>query len=276
MDRYSIATLTLDGLPVWFTTGGGEVRGHLKTTRKGRRIYRVVLDRVNTVDLPDHATPSLWRPISADAWPEPLPAPAVVMVAPARPVPILSEPEAFVESGEGWPYPNVRLGSAGEPPETERELEARILRALRTQDTMPQVIREKTTAWPGALIVRATAVREALRASRNGRLSYLTDADHDDIYIDRSDLEARPARWSPTPRDVSDYAGNILRHAARWSRVQRRIAHRRSLNPPHSWRQIADLESTDTTRIRQLYDSAMRLAWETARHETAHDTRRSA
>ena len=276
LDRYSIATLTLEGLPVWWTTGAGEVRGYLKVTRKGRRIYRVIIDRANTVDLPDHAVPSLWRPIDPGKWPEPLPARAVVMLPPERPRPVPSEPEPFAETGAGWPYPDLRLGAAGEAPQSERELEARILRALRTLDQSPKDRFAKTTAWPGALLMQAQAVRAALRASKSGRLPFLTDRDHEDYYIDRSELDARPARWSPTPRDVSDLNANILRYWTQFSRAQRRITHLRALNPPHSWRHIADLMGTDPARIKQLYSSAMRQAWETARHETKLDTRRSA
>jgi hypothetical protein len=58
--------------------------------------------------------------------------------------------------------------------------------------------------------------------------------DYDDFFIDRSELNARPAPWSPEPGDVSDYESGRLPRA--WMDLcparDRWILAARSLKPP--------------------------------------------
>ena len=63
------------------------------------------------------------------------------------------------------------------------------------------------SAWPEPLQIEAQVREKMLVSSKGAAGEYLKfrREDYDDFHIDKSELNARPAPWSPEPRDVSDY-----------------------------------------------------------------------
>jgi hypothetical protein len=267
-ERYGIGTLDLPGLDVWFSIAGSEVRGYLFLTPSGRPRYRIYVTengRRHTQDLPRSATPDLWRP--AVAWPEPLPAPAVL----TKPVAWQSPPvpQRTAEPPEpvaGWPYPNLRLGRAGTPPKTVQEAEARILRAIRTRWVQERDtdLRGPTALWPKDLMVAAAVVEKNMRASPTRKLAGFRPEDYEQVFVDESDLRARPARWVPEPRDVSDYEwrpNGPLYWPVPWSK---HLFSRRSAMPVWTFGQIADDEGLSESEVIEIYAEACQTAFERA------------
>jgi hypothetical protein len=142
---YPISALRRDHYGVLFPIGplrlrsgevipAAEVAGFRKTYRRGyaneRVVYRVKRPDGSTEDLPEHLTPTQFRPANLDRYPDPLPEPAALTAenihwrsyhpAPAPP----DEREDLV-----WP-----AAAYSEPGKiSEREAEVRILRAWKTQ-----------------------------------------------------------------------------------------------------------------------------------------------
>lgn len=264
--RYNIKSLSIPGLDVWFSVAGKEVRGYLFLTPSGRPRYRVYVTeygRRHSQDLPRHAWPDLWRP--AVPWPEPLPMEATVM----RPVAWQSKPPPLrtVEPSEpvvGWPYPNLRLGRAGTPPKTIQECEARILRAIRTSRVQERDDdnRGPSALWPKDLVIAAAIVEKSMRASKTRKLPGFRPEDYEQFYIDESDLEARPARWDPLPRDVSDYEWRPrgpLYWPPDWSWS---LFARRADMPVWTFGQIADKDDMGESETIELYADACQTAFE--------------
>lgn len=253
VDRYSIDALNVEGVPVFFSVGDTEVLGFVKFTRSGRPIFRVGNHR-KSVDLPRHARPSLWRPVNVETWPDELPEPSTVtkdvawQSAPPRP----ATPEPALP-GEKWPYPNVALGRANVPPRSITEAEARILRAIRTQDSIDPTI-GSGCLWPKDLMIASAVVRKLLENSRSGRLAHFEKSDYADIHVDLSDLRPRPARWVPTPRDVSDVL--CLRWTDCLTSKEMSLFMWRSALPPYSWNQIAEFRNQDQEEVRCQYRAA--------------------
>ncbi len=275
--RYRIADLTLPGLPVWLTVCGQEMRGLLRLTPSGKRIFRVYTDGRHTIDLPKHAYPDLWRPIGA--WPEALPAAAVLTADvdwhSALPPTRTPEPP---EPTHGWPYPDIRLGSAGAPPSCTRECEARILRALRTFEVFnpADTLEWHECAWPKDLMISARVVdREVQSAARRAKLKGartfsvpgLRSDDYAYFHLDHTratDARPLPARWLPSPRDVSDYEwkGGPLR----WASDGVALFELRAAMPQFAFWQIAEALGRDEASIRLLYQEGCELAFERATH----------
>jgi hypothetical protein len=268
--RYRLCDLFVENTPVWWTLGQGEVRGVLKITRRGNRIYRVVTGYKRTEDLPEHAEPMLWRPVDMRTWPEPLPPVAATVAPPSVELPKVSEPEEWAESGQGWPYPSLRLGGPREKPATIQEAEARILRCVRTYDHLERVesdvvIGFPRKTWPGPLMVASQQRHEMLRSSRTGRIAQFTAEDYDHFHVDRSELDARPLRWMPTARDIGDCEAGVIRWLDAVSHSDQRIIRLRSANPPFSWRLIADHEGGTHDKAKQRYADAMKQVYRRAR-----------
>ena len=85
-------------------------------------------------------------------------------------------------------------------------------------------------------------------------------SDQDDYHIDTSELEARPARFTPTPRDVSDYEAAIdqrwLAHV--WKR-DRHLYQARAMLPPIQWWGLADDARVDESVVKQRYRDGLKM-----------------
>lgn len=257
--RYPIATLDAEGLDVWLTVGERELVGQVRFTQSGKPRYQQRVNRKLLTDLPKQAVVSLWRPIDENVWPYELPEPAVLTVEKVKQAPAVSEPEEAIAEGPGWPHPGVRLGRPNEAPESVEEVEARLLRALRTkfQEERPDTTSE--TLWLRSLMVKAKVRHKELEASPTGVLVGFRKQDYDDFHVDRSDLRPIPVKWCPTPRDVSDYEAGIhtkwlghVRKKDRW------LFAARAKNPPMSWRQIAEEENEHEIETKRRYRDALK------------------
>lgn len=264
--HYRITTLNAEGLDVWLTVGTHEIVGQVRYTASGKPRYQQRMSKKLLTDLPKQAVVSLWRPIEPSTWPYELPEPATLTHERVRDVPVASEAEAFTEEGPGWPHPGVRLGRAGEKPESVEEVEARLLRALRTAHLEERVDNSGETLWLRGLMVKAKVRQKELAASPTGKIIGFRPQDYDDFHVDRSELNARPAPWCPTPRDVSDYeAGTHRTWLGHVRKKDRWLFGARAKNPPMSWRQIADEENEHEHEIKNRYREALRSILRKAR-----------
>lgn len=272
--RYAIDTLHVPGVPVYLTVGDQEALGYLKLTATGRPVYRLGTLK-QSIDLPRHARPHLWRP-AVSPWPEPLPEAATV-TQPVRwssrkPDPAAWEPPVNQDT---WPFPDLKLGRAGVPPASSREAIARALRGIRTfseryRDRPPP----PSVSWPRDLLIEAHVVWKRLYTSRTGRSEHLRPEDYNDIWVDRSNLDARPARWEPTRRDIADVEdGGVLDWMRGLPHRQTQILRLRAALPPYSWRQIAEYQERSENDVRADYARACETVWRQARYEQA-DARR--
>lgn len=203
---YHPRDLYREGVQVILLVGGQEVDGYVtRFTQAGKPKWRIGLKRGNSHDVPA-AKVEAWRPIKPETWPEPLPEPMrmtkeVNWQSPPEPQ---SEPESGIGE-EWWVNPRTRLGTAGEPPVSALECEIRILRCICTQEAMDFEPIKIESCWPKDLEISAKVVAKNLRASRTGMLPGLRREDYSDIHVDTSELDARIARWTSYPRDVSDW-----------------------------------------------------------------------
>ena len=258
MNRYLISTLNLESTLVLLTVGDQEVAGYVKFSRSGRPTYRVgTLAR--SVDVPRDAV-FLWRPFDPLRWPDILPEPVRLQpeVNSWREQRVQHGPPDTPVRADGWPYPDVVLGRAGKIPKTCREAEARLLRMLRAFDVIyrdtPQ---HGHSAWPREWRVAASVIFKALRSSPTHKLAGLRHEDYADFYIDPTDVRALPARWQPTPRDVSDMEANGGAWIGGLSKMERSLFRWRSALPPYSFVQIAEHMDSTEDRARELYDRAV-------------------
>lgn len=248
---FPIATLDIDGEPVWLTVGGVELRGSLRTLASGRRVFKVCVGGRKTVELPAHTEPTAWRPVDPGSWPVPLPSQAVSGSLGALAAEIDADGDSIGEH-DWWASGQLHLGSSRDKPETPEEAEARFLRALRTADYIEHHTRDDMrpmSAWPAPLIIASACVRRLLESSHSGQLGFLQRADYDDFHVDRSRLDARRELWLPTPRDIGDLEAGVLKHLD----GSRRIWEMRSANPPYSWRQIADAIHRHRSGVKPMY-----------------------
>jgi hypothetical protein len=133
--------------------------------------------------------------------------------------------------------PAIRLGGNGEPPLSVEEAEIRVMRGLRTMDT-PGVVKRTDlgvrSCWPRTLLEWAD------------KLARLENRDE-------SELAALRAPWSPTLRDLGDWIAAVgwLAHLPRYELELFRLL---ASNPPHTWRQIADiLGERSVTSVKKRY-----------------------
>lgn len=266
MLRYSLRHLTIESEPVYFETGAGDVLGFLKYVGKdNRRVYRIRLDRSNSYDLPEKY-PLSWRPVNPDTWPDVLPDP-MSRVKEAEHV--TEQPRVAPErlsDLEWWCHPDFRLGQPGEPPVSLRECEARILRAFRTNDYLSKLDRPGyASAWPGDLMVAARCVAELLKTAKSGKLPFLNGDDYHDIHVDRSDLRALPARWTPTRRDIGDAEpGHAFSWLPKLNKSESAIFHWRTDTPPYSWAQISEFDGRARQVLQRRYKRIIEAAFKRA------------
>jgi hypothetical protein len=230
--RFDRSTLQVEGHPiVWITAGGHEIPGTVRFTRAGK--MRAVLNTANgRVEAIGDKIPPFWAPAHMASWPAPLPTPVDDAID-------ASKYNVEDSDGHGWPYPDVRLGRPDEPPESHRECDARILRCIRTARVLEYEPAPQECLWPPSLMIAAKTIERALRGSRDPRMSGWTAADYADYHIDPTDLRPLPARWMPTPRDVSDYEQRpnpLTWIPPHWHRI---YAWRAAL-PPYTWEMIAE------------------------------------
>ena len=260
---YPISSLDIEARDVIIVVNSREVIGKARFTNSGKQRLEIKVGAMRYEDVPKTAQVSLWRPINESAWAEPLPATATLtrdLPPPPKPT---TPVEEVVAEGPFWPHTHyVRLGKPGEWPETLDELEARLSRALRTQRVLEREVSYTNSAWPKPLQIEAQVREKMLVSSKGAAGEYLKfrREDYDDFHIDKSELNARPAPWSPEPRDVSDYESGRLPRA--WMDLcpkrDRRIIAARSLKPPLAWWRIADEERMTEDEVQRRYWNALK------------------
>ncbi|MEQ8823810.1 MAG: hypothetical protein RIC14_05505 [Filomicrobium sp.] len=261
---HDLKYLDVEGVRLWLRISCEDWLGFVKFTPSSEIKFRIGTP-LQSEDLPKHAKVDAWRPVNPETFPDDLPEPMKLQPEvdwKSPPEPPHSPPEPQ-EPDYGWPYPNIRLGRPGEPPESVLECEARILRCLRTIDALEWEPIKTEKAWPPELLVSAQVLHKLLSASRTGKLGCLKQDDYQDFHIDYSDLRPLPQRWRPTPRDISDVEhGHILSwipsDAERWF-------YWRSARPPYSFRQIGEYLNAPEDVIREEYEDVCQKAFEIAR-----------
>lgn len=250
---YPIVTLTAVMEPVILTGGGREYEGLLfGFDRRGRPVWKAIRAG-KLVRIDRDAAPETWRPFDGVTWAGPLPEPVREPRPPALFTDMPSAPEPLVPA-DGWPFPGLPLGTFREKPRSPLELEARVLRGLRTERT-PGIVKPDRLGYPSPWPATVTEWSDLIAQQEN----------HDNLV-----LRALRSAWTPDRRDLGDWdvatgwlAG--LRQPRqrphkpnRWQRIF--IA--RSLDPPWSWRRIADNAGRDVETIRGWYDEAIVRMWE--------------
>lgn len=250
--NFPIETLRAERVPVILTGGGREYEGVLfGHDKKGRAIWMAVTPRGLSRVRPA-AVPETWRPIDTAAWIGDLPDPVASPRPAALQEPVPSAPEGWVPA-DGWPVPGLRLGSAGERPQSAAELEARVLRGLRTERSPGVVRRDRLgygSNWPATLTEWADLISQA------------EGFDHA--------LHATRSAWRPDRRDLGDWHVALGWLAALREPRQRphqpnrfqKVMIWRSLDPPWSWRSIADKVGREPEMVRGWYDEAIARMWE--------------
>jgi len=269
--KYAIRDLTLPGLEVWLTVGLKEVIGYLHLTPAGRSVYRVGTIK-RSVDLPKFTKPTSWRPKDERRWPCPLPEPIISQ----KPVDwgvdgkIAKESPEGPEPTVGWPYPGLRLGRAGEIPKSVKECEARILRALRAEAVYGRERPRRSAYWPKDLMIASKLIEKGLYSASTGRSGALRDADYADFHIDKTDLRPLPARWEPTPRDVSDYEWHPGGPLSWPTRAGLDVLVPRAALPAFAFWQIAQELRTSEDDAKRLYQHECEEAFRRAQNVRAY------
>ena len=263
--RYRVSELYYDTEDLWLTIYDREVKGRVRFTGSGRPKFRRYVSLRHTEDIPKHARPTLWRPVSA--WPYELPEPARMIGEIIHPEPKVSDPIEPIHLGNGdfWPHAHVRLGRPNEKPECPDEAEARYLRAIRTHWLMTKVRVEVDCLWPRPLLTKSQEVEKTFAiAERQSKTKEDRDKilrklgfrreDENDFYIDTSELKARPVPFKPTPRDISDW------ELGRWIEwrptTDAGLIESQAQNPPPSFYELAETLSTTVSAIERRYESA--------------------
>lgn len=248
---YHPRDLYVDRVQLWLHINCQDVAGFATFTDAGKVRWHIGSLK-NFTGLPKHAKVEAWRPVMPDDFPDTLPEPMRLMEPPQwqSPPEPRSEPEA-AESDHGWPYPHIRLGRPGQPPESVEECEARILRFLRTREHFERERPKIERLWPPELVTAAAVVDKMLKAAPTRQLAFLRRDDYADFFCDESDKRPMPARWDPTPRDTSEYEDGRV---ARW--IVPGSGHYfgwRAARPPFSFRQIAEILRVDEDSARKHY-----------------------
>lgn len=275
-DWYPIAALTRADTAVRFLLGSGEVTGRLRIARNGGRRFQALRDAGDWLDLPQHAEPDLWRPLKSADWPDPLPEPATLAVA----------GQMVSQSGKRrWDARSQQAELAARiKAETEAEVEAAHGPA---EETAPATGRRPERWWLDAAAVSYSEPGRVSITEAEARLcrALLTDRLHPAHYSPMigttsaalgslvaehiSSADARPARFEPTPRDLDDYLVAMAWFAA-LNPPDLRVVHRafalnaeqrllawRALEPPLSWRQIAQRTGSNHTSVRTSHHRAL-------------------
>lgn len=252
--RYRVSELYYDTEDLWLTVQDREVKGRVRFTGAGKPRFRRYVSLRNTEDLAGSFEPSLWRPVHV--WPYELPDTAGMTVEVVLPKPTVSPslPPLHVGTGNYWPYPHVTLGRPNEKPESSDEAEARYLRAIRTHWMMTKEQVDISCLWPRPWMIESALIGKTLYACGRDELPWFRAGDKDDFHIDRSNLEARPVPFEPTPRDVSEW------EFGRWINwrpvTDAGLIESQAKNPPPSFSELADTLSTTVAAIARRYEAA--------------------
>ncbi len=233
MTWYAISTLDIPDTRVLFMWGEKEFPGMLKVNQQGARKYRMILDSGHKQDLPNYATPHLWRPEFEAVWPHTLPEPAwttpPAKQGPGRPT-VVDELECEYKSA---------LGKARTPPRSIGECEQRIIRAWRTMNhpgVVKSDLRTKMTYYPEDFLTASSVCKQdILKGLARVTLDELGDFD----FGAPEPSEEAIGVFNPTTRDMSDWD-----YALDWIKgIDRRtkdIFARRFSVPRWSWTVIAE------------------------------------
>jgi hypothetical protein len=256
-DRYHISTLEIPDTRVLFTWGESEFPGMMKVNKQGNRKYRMILDNGHKKDLPEYATPHLWRPEFESVWPHELPEPSRTMPAPQK---VEEQPavEDTLEAEHTSP-----LGKPRTPPKTLDECEQRIIRAWRTMNH-PGVVRKdlqtKLTYYPEDFLIAADVCKQGILKGR-ARVS-LTELGDFHFGAPESSEEAIGV-FNPTTRDMSDWD-----YALDWIKGvdgrTKRIFARRFAVPRWSWAAISEDLGRSRQAVEQKYRREIKRAFERA------------
>ena len=162
-DYYPLAALGREKVLVWLRAYETDVKGYVRVNKRGQRVIMIVSDDGRTMErAPDHIQRdvSLWRPVDPVAWPDPLPAPAVLVAPsdahahPARfpPLPAPEQrPRGIRNAPVGAPLLPDKIAYAPPGQITYEECESRLIRTLMTDRALPDTDRNKLKVrsnWP--------------------------------------------------------------------------------------------------------------------------------
>jgi hypothetical protein len=267
-DRYPISTLDSDEHDVLLTVGDVEMVGRLRLTATGKARFQIRKTRTSMEDLPREALVALWRPMDVSTWPYELPE-AASITREQRSNRTESVRSGDLPAGVGADS-HIYLGRPGEAPASQEETELRLIRCIRTRNVLERESYATQSLWPRPWLDEALIKHKQFALSPSGKMAGWREDDYEDFFVDRSELNARPARFAPTHRDVSDYEANIdkawLNLIAAYDRW---IFHARAKLPPLDWWQIADEERVDEHVIVERYGKALEKfsrGWEDESH----------
>lgn len=196
---------------------------------------------------PSVLEPTAWAPIGA--WPERLPEP----VGRYRyvPQPPAEDPGTPPEESDGWPCPGMMLGKRV-PPRSIEETEARILRGLRTMDTLVRVenISGGSVASDWLPELYWVGAKCPLYQDEEGRVVKLVDPNR---------IEDVRALWVSTLRDRTDWEF-ALDWWRRLDRRDREVIEMRAANPPYSFAGIGLRFRVTPNTARRWYVDAIARA----------------
>lgn len=261
--RFSISTLDVEEEHIFLTLmDGGECVGRMLLTPAGKQRFERFEGGRRYTKIP-YQFVSLWRPINVREWPFELP------LATATLTPELERPRAAPKRVQGGDLEDAPcevagfyLGRPDEPPESVSEVEVRLLRCIRTRNVLDRERNIVETLWLKPWQDAIKALNETLQAIKrhHGRIDIPTwrKEDYDDYHVDGSELEARPARFTPTHRDVSEYEAAI---DIKWLDIvwkkDRHLFLARAELPPVQWWALADAERLDESAIKGRYRDAL-------------------
>jgi len=238
---YATRDLAHDDLDVVVLVGEGEIVARRKTISRRREsstiwcAREIVREpgrptRYRYRDLPPHLQITCWRPLAG--FPGPLPAPTHLTGEVKWQTP--PEPPAPPTDELDWPHEYAEA-----PHITAREVEIRVLRALRTDGS----------AAEGGVDVRPAGYRDSVAILARNHLVA-------DEFVDANYIGPVGEAWEPTRRDRSDYL-QAMAWFTKLTAAQRGIIKDRSLNPPYSFRLIGERASKSAEWARKRYRRAI-------------------
>lgn len=267
MRWYAIQHLYIDDVPVVFRVGDRALKGLLKIGVRGGFQYWIQSGR-ELRQLPVTMKPWCWRPETIADWPARLPRQTIQEELPDIAVTAETEEEEL-DGIEKILNPSFRLGQPVERPQSRAEAESRFLRCLLTDRFMerlePAIRRQRTTAadWPREFVVGAKVVESRLRSSRDGKIPGWRVEDYDDVFVDKSDCDAKPVSWEPTRRDIGDWELDAPSWGRTLSRIEMKILRLRCAR--WSYRGISTKTPLSYEAVRLRYNRAIDKIWAEAR-----------
>lgn len=266
---YPAEALFLDETDVIIVVNDREFIGKMRLTNTGKRRFFVKVDHRNYEAVPSKALIALWRPIDEAAWPDDLPeAVALTREQPKRPHVISEEaPEPDIADAT-----DIVLRGPGERPASLDEVEHKLIRCLRTRAALEKDHIRRDVAWPRPWRDEAMIIEKELASSISGEMRGWQRSDYDDFFVDRSALHAKPARFQPTARDVSNIdAGEDRKWLSYLPTHEHWLFRARAKMPALDWWQIADGESVDEALIRERYKNCLRTIYRRVTTESKSD-----